>query len=163
MSTNRERTPAPDMSSLSMNIAGIIETFLEVGILTHDFEGTSDAKSALIDRINKVVEQMNGLNTEISAESSPNNGNDANGDAKNVNNSPGSLMVPLDVIEYIENGRNPDVYTREFVEVLAKQNQYTKGQMAALAKFQTLLASHLSETYPETKSSIERIVESTKK
>lgn len=33
---------------------------------------------------------------------------------------------------YIENGRNPDVYTREFVELTGKQNQYINGKMKAM-------------------------------
>jgi mediator of RNA polymerase II transcription subunit 10 len=41
-------------------------------------------------------------------------------------------QIPLDVVEYIENGRNPDVYTREFAELLAKQNQFVNGKMKAM-------------------------------
>lgn len=145
-----------NLGSVNMSIAGIIETLLEMGILTHDFEGTADAKAALVDRINKVVEQMDQLNTGVNGAT-----NGAHADEQGQPNL-GSTMIPLDVIEYIENGRNPDVYTREFVEVLAKQNQYTKGQMSALAKFQSLLATHLTEAYPDTQTAVDKVLQSTR-
>ncbi|CAH0051899.1 unnamed protein product, partial [Clonostachys rhizophaga] len=37
--------------------------------------------------------------------------------------------VPPELLEYVENGRNPDIYTREFVETVRRGNQLLKGKL----------------------------------
>lgn len=115
----------------------IIETQIELGILIHDFEATVEGKEGLLERINVLTNQFQQLNQS----------------AYNLQNK----SVPLDIIEYIENGRNPDVYTREFVELLAKQNQYVNGKMHAMNHFRNILSSQIKDAYPDLESSINDI------
>jgi mediator of RNA polymerase II transcription subunit 10 len=75
-------------------------------------QATVEAKEGLMESMNQLVEKMNKLSQDSQAL---------------------PQTVPLDVVEYIENGRNPDVYTREFVELLAKQNHYINGKMKAIS------------------------------
>src|SRR3954468_13980433 len=42
-------------------------------------------------------------------------------------------IIPPELIQYVDNGRNPDIYTREFVELARKGNQTMKGKMEAFA------------------------------
>lgn len=120
----------------------IIETQIELGILVHDFQATVEGKEGLLERINVLTNQFQQLNQS----------------AYNLQNK----TVPLDIVEYIENGRNPDVYTREFVELLAKQNQYVKGKMLAMNHFRDTLSSQIKDAYPDLESSINDINERTK-
>lgn len=89
----------------------LIETLIETGVMVHDFQGTVQSKEGLIERVGVMMDQLNELNKH----------------AFKLDE-----RFPLDVVDYIENGRNPDVYTREFVELLAKQNQYLNGKMKAM-------------------------------
>lgn len=115
----------------------IIETQIELGILIHDFEATVEGKEGLLERVNELTKQFEQLNHT----------------GYNLKDN----KVPLDIVEYIENGRNPDVYTREFVELLAKQNQYVNGKMKGMNEFRDILSEQLKEAYPDLENAINDI------
>ncbi|EME89068.1 uncharacterized protein MYCFIDRAFT_48747 [Pseudocercospora fijiensis CIRAD86] len=51
--------------------------------------------------------------------------------------------IPIEIIEYVEKSRNPDIYTREFVELVMKYNQQQKGRSQAFAQFRDILAERM--------------------
>lgn len=65
------------------------------------------------------------------------------------------------MIQYIEDGRNPDIYTREFVEIVIKQNQFMKGKMEAYRDFRDVLAEQIKISFPELKDKVEEVIEGT--
>lgn len=69
--------------------------------------------------------------------------------------------VPPELIQYVEGGRNPDIYTREFVELVHRGNQLMRGKMHAFAHFRDILADHISEAMPELRTDVEEIVRDT--
>lgn len=66
-----------------------------------------------------------------------------------------STQIPPEIIEYVEDGRNPDIYTREFVELAQKQNQYLKGKSEAFAGFRDVLAEEIVKAIPELKEEVD--------
>ncbi|GJC86591.1 mediator of RNA polymerase II transcription subunit 10 [Colletotrichum liriopes] len=76
---------------------------------------------------------------------------------------PGALpKIPPELVQYVENGRNPDIYTREFVELVRRGNQLMKGKMGAFAQFRDVLADHIERGMPELRDDVARVLESTK-
>lgn len=69
--------------------------------------------------------------------------------------------LPPEVIDYVEKSRNPDIYTREFVELVQKVNQKLKGRSQAYADFRDALAREIMGALPECREDIRRAVEST--
>ncbi|KAI1005136.1 hypothetical protein K3495_g3082 [Podosphaera aphanis] len=69
--------------------------------------------------------------------------------------------VPPELIQYVDNGRNPDIYTREFVELARKSNQLMKGKMEAFADFRDVLAREMQKALPELDSEINLVLERT--
>ena len=69
--------------------------------------------------------------------------------------------VPAELIQYVDNGRNPDIYTREFVELARRGNQLMKGKMDAFASFRDVLAGEMVSALPELREDIASVVEST--
>lgn len=69
--------------------------------------------------------------------------------------------IPLEIIQYVEQSRNPDIYTREFVEVVMKYNQQLKGKSEAFAQFRDILGKEMMSAIPEIKDDVEEIVQST--
>lgn len=61
----------------------------------------------------------------------------------------------------MEDGRNPDIYTREFVELVQKGNQYLKGKAEAFASFRDVLAREMEGAMPEVAGEVRRVVEAT--
>lgn len=76
--------------------------------------------------------------------------------APNVN-----IFIPPEVIAYVEASRNPDIFTREFVETVQRMNQMIKGRAAGYRTMQETLARDIIEAIPELKSDVIKTVEST--
>jgi mediator of RNA polymerase II transcription subunit 10 len=72
-----------------------------------------------------------------------------------------ALQIPPEVIEYVQDGRNPDIYTREFVELGMKNNQRLKGKADAFARFRDVLAGEIAGAVPELDGDVGRVVEGT--
>lgn len=67
--------------------------------------------------------------------------------------------IPLEIIQYVEGGRNPDIYTREFVEVIMRTNQAQKGRSEALAQFRDILGEQIVAGIPEMREDVRKVVE----
>lgn len=107
----------------------VIESLVELGLVAHDYPGDEPRSSQILQR--KLQEFL--------------------ADAKQVANSAedvAQVHVPLDILTYLDHGRNPDIYSREFVELIAKQNQNIAGHMQALQQFETLLSQDIGTQFP---------------
>jgi|TARA_R110002003_G_scaffold1005_6_gene22021 mediator of RNA polymerase II transcription subunit 10 len=71
------------------------------------------------------------------------------------------MDIPPEVTNYVENSRNPDIFTREFVETVQRMNQMLKGRSDALQLLQEQIAWQLTNVIPELKGDITKAVEST--
>jgi mediator of RNA polymerase II transcription subunit 10 len=71
------------------------------------------------------------------------------------------IDIPPEVISYVENSRNPDIFTREFVETVQRMNQMLNGRVDAYRMLQQQLARQISSAIPELKDDITSVVEST--
>lgn len=69
--------------------------------------------------------------------------------------------IPQELIMYVENGRNPDIYTREFVEIVRRGNQLMRGKMHAFSGFRDVLAEQIAAGMPELRDDVARVVTST--
>ncbi|KAM3435790.1 hypothetical protein MY4824_004637 [Beauveria thailandica] len=69
--------------------------------------------------------------------------------------------VPPELLEYVENGRNPDIYTREFVELVRRGNQLMSGKMRAFGTFRDVLARNMATAMPELRDDVAHVVEAT--
>ena len=69
--------------------------------------------------------------------------------------------IPPELIQYVDNGRNPEIYTREFVELARRGNQLMKGKKEAFGSFRDILAAEMSKALPEVRADIESVLEAT--
>ncbi|CUM48498.1 Mediator of RNA polymerase II transcription subunit 10 [Debaryomyces fabryi] len=122
--------------STAEQLQGLIDSFIELGVLVHDNQGTQQSHTALTHKTNQVISQLSSLTDSGFTQQYP---------------------IPVDVISYIEDGRNPDVYTREFVEVTARSNARLKGKMLGFQKLRDVLGDKLSKEFPELGDAIEDI------
>ncbi|TGJ82892.1 hypothetical protein E0Z10_g5836, partial [Xylaria hypoxylon] len=70
-------------------------------------------------------------------------------------------QVPPELVQYVDNGRNPDVYTREFVELVRRGNQLMRGKQSAFANFRDILAGEIENAMPELRDDAARVVAAT--
>lgn len=140
------------LANTQQKIKEIIDNIIQTSVIVYDFQGTDMSKEALVEQFNLLTRQLDELAVQSNAKLIDEDGSDTREDD----------FFPLDVIQYIENGRNPDVYTREFVELAAKQNQYINGKMTAMFQFQNILGDAIKETYPELAPAVDNVKERTK-
>ncbi|EJU05979.1 hypothetical protein DACRYDRAFT_97632 [Dacryopinax primogenitus] len=57
--------------------------------------------------------------------------------------------VPIQVLEYLDEGRNPDDYTRTMLELTAAENQFTNGKVHAVHSYLQLLSAGIAEAFPD--------------
>lgn len=65
-------------------------------------------------------------------------------------------------MSYVDSARNPDIYTREFVELVKKGNKTVKGKSEAFGSFRDILAQEMASAIPDIKGEVDKVVEYTK-
>lgn len=71
------------------------------------------------------------------------------------------IDIPPEVTQYVEGSRNPDIFTREFVETVQRMNQMLKGRANAYRLLQETLARDFIQGVPELRDDITKTVEAT--
>lgn len=56
--------------------------------------------------------------------------------------------VPLEVFDYIDQGRNPQLYTKDCLEKARTKNEEVKGKIDSFRKFKTNLIVELNKSFP---------------
>ncbi|KAI8098145.1 mediator complex, subunit Med10 [Gilbertella persicaria] len=59
------------------------------------------------------------------------------------------VFVPEEVINFVEHGKNPEIFTQGFVERTATENQFTNGKVAAVKEFKDLLSEEFTKSFPD--------------
>ncbi|KAK9476543.1 transcription factor subunit Med10 of mediator complex-domain-containing protein [Lipomyces japonicus] len=130
----------PNLKNQEDRLRQLLETLLELGIAVHDYESVPQSRDATIARVNILTSQLSSLD-------------------KHAQESVSDVLVPREIVQYIEDGRNPNVYSREFVELLVKQNQFVNGKMRAVRDFRDILGAMVKQAYPELAADVDFVVQ----
>ncbi|KAL6926618.1 hypothetical protein ACO0SA_004642 [Hanseniaspora valbyensis] len=131
------------LSLTEHKIKDLIETFIELNLTVYDYSNTEDTQNSILNNLNKIFTNLKDLNT-----ASFELANDKSETSQNMN-------IPLDVIQYIESTRNPDVYTREFVESIKLANDYQREKQSALKYMSLKLGEGIIEAFGEEDDDVE--------
>ncbi|KAL8293055.1 hypothetical protein RQP46_000749 [Phenoliferia psychrophenolica] len=66
-----------------------------------------------------------------------------------LKDSVGNILIPLEVINSVDAGKNPHTFTRDLVERVAGENMYTNGIISAVTDYRELLNTELLQAFPE--------------
>lgn len=124
-----------------MDMENLTQSLIELGVIVHDYVGEEGTQVALEHKTKDLVAELRSA-------------------AQNAD-SLDDIAVPTTVIEYLEDGRNPDIYSREFIETLAMQNQFIRGKMVAMAQFKDILVTQLGEAFDWMKDDLQQAAEMT--
>lgn len=58
------------------------------------------------------------------------------------------VHVPFEVFDYIDQGKNPQLYTKDCIEKALTKNEEVKGKIDAYRKFKTNMLMELQKTFP---------------
>ncbi|KAF2757831.1 hypothetical protein EJ05DRAFT_510714 [Pseudovirgaria hyperparasitica] len=71
------------------------------------------------------------------------------------------IHIPPHIVKFVEEGRNPDILQRQFVEQVQKFNQKLNGRAQAYADFRDILAKDLQDAFPGMRGNLEHTVRMT--
>jgi len=66
------------------------------------------------------------------------------------------VQVPYEVLSYIDQGRNPQLYTRDCLEKAKLKNEEVKDKISALQQFKDSLVRDLKGSMPGTMEQYEK-------
>lgn len=132
------KTHDPQLAILQETLQETIETLIHLGVQVHDFTATNESREGMANQINKLVHLLKAISTQP--------------------NTAKPIMIPLDIIQYIEDGRNPDIYSREFIEVIRKLNQFLNGKSRSFGLFQETLAQQIKKEFPELAPDVDQVL-----
>ncbi|CAD6577094.1 MAG: RNA polymerase II mediator complex subunit [Alectoria sarmentosa] len=125
----------PD-NSIDDRLKDVIQNLFEIQSAVHGYLGP-ETQQQLVRKIHQLTTSLSTLSTSSSAL---------------------PISLPPEIIDYIDQGRNPDIYTRELVEAVQRSNQYLKGKSEAFAGFRDILAEEMIKGIPDCKGDVERIL-----
>ncbi|GAA5822003.1 hypothetical protein JCM11251_004820 [Rhodosporidiobolus azoricus] len=59
------------------------------------------------------------------------------------------VNIPLEVVNLVDQGKNPHLHTKNFIERLSGENMYTNGILSAVSDYRDLLRSQLGDAFPD--------------
>ncbi|KAL9638482.1 MAG: hypothetical protein Q9204_001489 [Flavoplaca sp. TL-2023a] len=118
-------------------IKDVIQDLFQIQVATHNYAGPQ-TQQELVRLITQLAESLAVLSKDASALPD---------------------QIPPEIIDYVDSGRNPDIYTREFIELVQKSNQYLKGRSEALTGFRDVLAEEMVKAWPEMKTDVDKVLE----
>ncbi|KTW31467.1 hypothetical protein T552_00109 [Pneumocystis carinii B80] len=140
-SASNNQTIIHNLINLETHLKSLIHNLHDLGKTIHDLEN-SKTNEIILNKIKNIIDNYKSLY--------------ANKDSV-------TQIVPRDVIDYIEEGRNPDVYTRQFCELVQKDNQYVNGKSIAITDFRNILAQDIKNNFPNIANEVEKILRNTNK
>ncbi|GAA6004930.1 hypothetical protein JCM11491_002281 [Sporobolomyces phaffii] len=66
-----------------------------------------------------------------------------------IRDSVQDVMIPLEVIASVDQGKNPHLFTKDFIERLSGENMYTNGILSAVSDYRDLLTEQLKDAFPD--------------
>jgi len=117
---------AEKFEMLEQQLELFIENTRQMGIIVSDFQ--PQGQNVLNQKLHTMVAEMaeiDKLRTQIQ-----------------------DVQVPLEVFEYIDQGRNPNMYTKDCLEKALAKNELVKGKTDSLKRFKAMLLQELSKVFP---------------
>jgi mediator of RNA polymerase II transcription subunit 10 len=122
---------------LAVHLRSIISNLFYVLVEAHDFKGQG-TKDAMMGHIKDLIENLQEL-------------------SRTSRRLP--TTVPLDLIQYVEDKRNPDVYKRQIVELVMQYNQLQSGRAQAFASFRDILGREMMSAIPDIRDDVKMVLE----
>ncbi|EDV26006.1 Mediator of RNA polymerase II transcription subunit 10 [Trichoplax sp. H2] len=115
------------LKTLQQQIEQLCETSRQVGIIASDFQATS--QKVLNDKLRGLITNLREIN--------------------DMKEKFDDIEVPLEVFSYIDEGRNPELYTKACLDKVVMMNQEMKGKVDAYKNFKTTLCEGLAKVFPK--------------
>ncbi|EHY52492.1 hypothetical protein ABEF92_006113 [Exophiala dermatitidis] len=141
--SSQAMAPVKDTSSVHNTIKDIIQELTDIQIQTHGY--VPETQDLLVDKMTELAESLSRLQNLTSTTASPNS---------YIHN----VQIAPEIVDYVDDGRNPDIFTRDFVENVQRGNAVINGKQHAFAEFAKIYAKALKEGIPGVASQVDKVL-----
>ncbi|GAA5927737.1 hypothetical protein JCM3775_006067 [Rhodotorula graminis] len=132
--------PAPPRVQVEQTLEQLLQTLLELGICASDVQETalessphgvaSGTPGGLVGRkTQQTIEQLARLHS--------------------LKDTVVDVNIPIEVINLVDQGKNPHLHTKNYIERLSGENMYTNGILSAVTDYRDLLRAQLGDAFPD--------------
>lgn len=115
------------MDQLENQIEIFVENVRQLGIIVTDFQPQS-GQAVLNQKLGQVVSSLK--------------------DIDKLKDGIQNVQLPIEVFEYIDSGKNPQFYTKDFMERALVKNEQVKGKIDYYKTFKNTLVEELKKVFP---------------
>ena len=115
------------MDTLEENLERSIENVRQIQIIVSDFQ--PQGQPGLNQKLQQIVKDLQ--------------------EVEKVGKKVQDIQVPLEVFDYIDSGRNPQLYTKDCMEKAHSKNEEVKGKIDAYRMFKARLLVELTHVFPK--------------
>lgn len=122
------------------SLKDVIHNYYEVQAQVQGYVSETETRDVLVNKMQELSQSL----TRLARESSSNT----------ITNT----FVPPEVVDYVDDGRNPDIYRRDLVEVVQRGNAVLNGKMNAFGSFSKTFADDVRRMSPEMAKAVDEIM-----
>ena len=115
------------MDNLEEHLERSIENVRQIQIIVSDFQ--PQGQPGLNQKLQQIVKDLQ--------------------EVEKVGKKVQDIQVPLEVFDYIDSGRNPQLYTKDCMEKAVAKNEEAKGKIDAYRMFKARLMLELHTVFPK--------------
>ncbi|PLB42027.1 mediator complex subunit NUT2 [Aspergillus candidus] len=144
------------LSTVDTELKDIIQHLFEIQSAVHGYLGP-ETQQELVRKIKNLTVAL----STLSNDTRENNQQHTDQEASSTDPPVSTIQLPPEIIDYVDAARNPDIYTREFVELVQRGNQDLKGKQEAFRGFRDVLAREMRSAMPECRGEVDRVITAT--
>uniref|UniRef100_A0A1B0CDE0 Mediator of RNA polymerase II transcription subunit 10 n=1 Tax=Lutzomyia longipalpis TaxID=7200 RepID=A0A1B0CDE0_LUTLO len=114
------------LENLETNLEMFIENVRQIRIIVSDFQAQGQ---------NVLNQKIQGLVTGLQ-------------EIDKLKSQVQNVHVPFEVFDYIDQGKNPQLYTKDCIDKARSKNEEVKGKIDAYRKFKANMMLELQKTFP---------------
>ena len=114
-------------AKLEENLEELIENIRQTSIIVSDFQ--PQGQNNLNQKIHSIVHNLQEIDR--------------------CKNQFSDVTVPVSVLQYIDQGTNPQLYSKDLMERALEKNEQVKGKIEVYKKFHQCLTDEMAKTFPD--------------
>jgi mediator of RNA polymerase II transcription subunit 10 len=139
-----QMAPVKDTTGVQAGIKEVIQNLYDIQSQTHGY--VPETADLLVDKMTDLAQSLNRLQNMTSLTASP-------------NNPIHKVRIAPEIVDYVDDGRNPDIFTRDFVENVQRGNAVINGKQKAFKDFSEVFAQVLKEGMPDLARHVDRVMD----
>jgi mediator of RNA polymerase II transcription subunit 10 len=133
-----------DTTAVYNELRQVVNTLTDIQSLTHGY--LPQTQDILVDRLTELTESLSTLRSLTSP-------------TESASNPIHNVAVAPEIVDYVDDGRNPDIFTRDFVELVQRGNAVINGKQVAFRDFTEIYAQKLKEGIPGVSRQVDRVLD----